>query len=636
MRSSFHSLLDTSLSSRSAISRPQHETLKLHTTFIMKDRCKNAENKCSQISEQIMRSLEHKEKKNFEWMDWQTAVLNDGNIINLRDVFRGITNKPWRGAMAGDEWIKKLIVQIPIQIARGTSNKFKLMHNGEDDQKEYIKAVDAYSLCKAIRFGAYDGLIKSWEGPIKVVTSMGKQSTGKSYMLNHLFGTKFDNTSTDGVWLSVRVVDGIMYIICDFEGLGSIERSPQEDMLLATFNAAISNCTIFKCDSRFDGTLEDMFSSFQSGVKIMAGSNHCFIGLLLFVIRDVVETSKESVEAEFERHIGRLMSKSEIVVNEDGDEISDFFVNQMYANGLGIISFPPLGNEGFFRELNDTMVAAICGDDDDDDYSDGGWLVLNHFKLIMSKLSIGDYSAMSGEQAKIRMQEIRETVKNAVEVGCIVDPPHAPCGVTFQVDDHQNLLLLDGKTVVTIYDIHSVVRNIRNYRSALDGFSKDQSSIDAEDKMLKLLNSIDDAGLILEKDQRNKLLEFMYDLFQTAFPRNRNNFKEWTILYQVFLDLIFFRRKERVMMYIAENTKMFEEEERFGIEATRGAAQSHLNIIRVNLELCGQKCADCYYPCLLRKYHKGTGLAEFDEDHCCMLSHHQCRDHPAGVSTKHT
>ena len=54
-----------------------------------------------------------------------------------------------------------------------------------DDQKEYIKigAVDSYSLCKAIRLGAYEGLIKSWEGKIKIVTSMGKQSTGKSYMV---------------------------------------------------------------------------------------------------------------------------------------------------------------------------------------------------------------------------------------------------------------------------------------------------------------------------------------------------------------------------------------------------------------------------------------------------------------------
>jgi len=67
---------------------------------------------------------------------------------------------------------------------------------------------------------------------------------------------------------SCKIIKDCLYIIGDFEGLGSFERSAQEDMLLATFNSAISNCTIFKCDNRFDRTVEDMFNKFQSGVKI--------------------------------------------------------------------------------------------------------------------------------------------------------------------------------------------------------------------------------------------------------------------------------------------------------------------------------------------------------------------------------
>ena len=212
------------------------------------------------------------------------------------------------------------------------NNQFKLMHNGEDDQEKYHEAGDAYSLCKAIRFGAYDGLIKSWEGPIRVVTSMGKQSTGKSYMLNHLFGTKFDISGgrcTDGGWLSARIVDDILYIVCDFEGLGSFERSPQEDMLLATFNAAVSNCTIFKCDNRFDRTVEDMFNKFQSGVKIMAGSKDCFVGSLMLVIKDVVDTGADAAVADFQRHIQRLAHESELIKDADGKVASSFFVSQV-------------------------------------------------------------------------------------------------------------------------------------------------------------------------------------------------------------------------------------------------------------------------------------------------------------------
>ena len=257
--------------SRAAIYYPRDRKLAFHSTFLLEDKCKDAKAICDSVCETVQTSLEVKEMKNFKFLEWNTAVFTNKQPVKLKHVLKEIKNTYWSHKRM-DYWVKKMIVETPIQIARGANNQFKLMHNGEDNQEEYVKAVDTYDLAKAIRFGAYDGLIKHWDGPIKVVTSMGKQGTGKSYMLNHLFGTKFDISGgrcTDGCWLAVRLVEDVLYIICDFEGLGSFERTPQEDMLLATFNAAVSNCTIFKCDARFDRTTGDMFNRFQSGVKIM-------------------------------------------------------------------------------------------------------------------------------------------------------------------------------------------------------------------------------------------------------------------------------------------------------------------------------------------------------------------------------
>ena len=115
-----------------------------------------------------------------------------------------------------------------------------------DDQREYIKAgaMNAYALCKTIRLGAYDALIKSWEGDIKIATSMGKQSTGKSYMLNHLFGTKFDISGgrcTDGAWLSARILNDTLFILCDF---GSFESTPQEDVI--SYIQFCKFCSLFR------------------------------------------------------------------------------------------------------------------------------------------------------------------------------------------------------------------------------------------------------------------------------------------------------------------------------------------------------------------------------------------------------
>eukprot|EP01084_Bolivina_argentea_P024954 46444_1 len=273
--------------SRAAVYHPTDATLQLHTTYMMKEECKDALNLCQQVSTKIQKSLYDKERKNFKFFNWDCQVFEYHDQIKAKQIIKSIKNKNKKWKL--DEFIRNLIVQIPIQIARGEKNQLLLMYNGEDDQTEYTKeqSIGSRSLCKVIRLSAYDGLIKSWEGQIKIVTSMGKQSTGKSYMLNHLFGTKFDVSGqrcTDGVWLTARIVDDVLYIICDFEGLGSFERSAQEDMLLATFNSAISNCTIFKCDNRFDRDLEDMFNDFQSGVEIMSGSDSLFAGTLLITI----------------------------------------------------------------------------------------------------------------------------------------------------------------------------------------------------------------------------------------------------------------------------------------------------------------------------------------------------------------
>ncbi|KAH9289584.1 hypothetical protein KI387_033701, partial [Taxus chinensis] len=74
------------------------------------------------------------------------------------------------------------------------------------------------------------------------------QSNGKSYLLNHLSGSLLDvarGICTDGVWMKIRLDAKCLYVLMDFEGLGSFERTEQEDMLLFVLNAAISNLTNF-------------------------------------------------------------------------------------------------------------------------------------------------------------------------------------------------------------------------------------------------------------------------------------------------------------------------------------------------------------------------------------------------------
>jgi GTPase Era involved in 16S rRNA processing len=62
---------------------------------------------------------------------------------------------------------------------------------------------------------------------VKVVSSMGEQSVGKSFALNHLVDTSFAGSAmrtTEGVWMSVTPTDAALIVALDFEGLFSSVR----------------------------------------------------------------------------------------------------------------------------------------------------------------------------------------------------------------------------------------------------------------------------------------------------------------------------------------------------------------------------------------------------------------------------
>jgi hypothetical protein len=47
-------------------------------------------------------------------------------------------------------------------------------------------------LTTLLHFGLYDVILSQWDGKIKVVSSMGKQTCGNSYLLNHMVGSLLD------------------------------------------------------------------------------------------------------------------------------------------------------------------------------------------------------------------------------------------------------------------------------------------------------------------------------------------------------------------------------------------------------------------------------------------------------------
>jgi hypothetical protein len=116
---------------------------------------------------------------------------------------------------------------------------------------------------------------------------------------------------TDGCWLSVRkhrlpTGQTCLLVLLDFEGIGSWERTEQEDMLQSLFSAAVSNVTLFKTHFTFDRYTQQTLQRFNMGapkVKAMTGGadTRVFSGDIVFCLKDVMSSAVDEVKDEVSR-----------------------------------------------------------------------------------------------------------------------------------------------------------------------------------------------------------------------------------------------------------------------------------------------------------------------------------------------
>ncbi|XP_065844679.1 uncharacterized protein [Oscarella lobularis] len=156
-------------------------------------------------------------------------------------------------AVQADEFVLSIATSVPIQIAIAENNVLRPLSKGVN--VTFPGAMNSVQdFIDAISFGVYEAVFNYATKPAKVISAKGRQSAGKSFLLNHVTGAQFDiagGRCTQGIWMSVRLYPEVTVIALDFEGLGSFERSRQEDMLMAVFGGAISSLTVFKTGPPF-------------------------------------------------------------------------------------------------------------------------------------------------------------------------------------------------------------------------------------------------------------------------------------------------------------------------------------------------------------------------------------------------
>ncbi|TMW62239.1 hypothetical protein Poli38472_009732 [Pythium oligandrum] len=310
-------------------------------------------------------------------------------------------------------FLQRLVTFVPIQICRAEYNKLTVMVNGQDRSPDTsLEALQSADIARSIRFGLLSPLLQSWGSQCVVITSMGKQSTGKSYFLNHLTGSSFAIAGprcTDGAWMCVRLLsNNVLLVVIDFEGLGSFERSEQEDVFLSVLNASISMLTVFRMEMRCDKEIDELFSKFQKGSQLVKHDAQLFRGRLYMSVKDVNPNDHCGIVHEFTTKFKRLLS-----MNKEKNFLSD-----MYAGQLEVNCSPPLGTPGYYYSLagvKQFIENDLCGHTSSGFAS--GKAFLDCVRLVLAKISILDWTSMNESAVKMKSAEMACCLPDVVRFG---------------------------------------------------------------------------------------------------------------------------------------------------------------------------------------------------------------------------
>ena len=173
---------------------------------------------------------------------------------------------------------------------------------------------------------------------------------------------------------------------------------------------------------------------------------------------------------------------------------------------------------------------------------------------------------------------------------------------------------MDGNKVIVL-DAAESIPKIKDFEKVIQEYKQFDGLI--KDNLVAMANSLADAGLLLGRPDS---LKFLYEQFSVRVKRTHDNFINWTNIFQCFLDIIYWRRYNRVIKYINDNTKKFGKVAKDDIEDLVQQAENKLNKIRDKMRICKSICKtdkndkECYYLCLLCKNHEDDN--DWEDNHC--------------------
>ncbi|KZP02990.1 hypothetical protein FIBSPDRAFT_769606, partial [Athelia psychrophila] len=461
------------------------------------------------------------------------------------------------------EWLVNMLCLIPIHIAIAKENRFIPLKDGvsSTDLEKALLGAEVSQIVDSLSFGWYESIFQSYmvSKPVRVVSSMGEQSVGKSFALNHLADTSFAGSAmrtTEGVWMSVTPTEDALIVSLDFEGVHSIERSAQEDTLLVLFNTAISNLVLFRNNFALSRDIAGLFQSFQSSSTVLdpAANPTLFQSTLVIIIKDVVDSDKAEIAREFSLKFQKIVQ----------DEQDANFITKLHAGKLSIIPWPVIESRDFYR-LFPTLKKSL--DKQIVTHRTAGEF-LHTLKTLMAKLKANDWGALSQTMATHRAQLLLSLLPNALIFG--------------------------------LSEVHPEPVPLKN-------FDTDVTITQPDSAALFSLASSADRGA-----EREETLASLRNFWEMENPRQSMQDDPWFSALSKYLESIAEMRVRHVQEWVDSNLSRFQTGQE-NIQELRRTLQSATTDLTANIQLCGTKCASCHLACVQSRSHKGP--------HDCCTSH---------------
>lgn len=494
---------------------------------------------------------------------------------------------PLSSVRAG-EWAIQSICLVPLQIAIARDNRFLPLKDGlwSSALEQQMLGSSVTQVANSITFGWYESIFTHYDKPVKVVSSMGEQSTGKSYMLAHLVDTSFAGSAmrcTEGVWMCVTPTTETLFVALDFEGVHSLERSVQEDALLVLFNAAISNMILFRNNFAISRNIAGMFTSFQSSSNLFDpdANPSLFQSCLVIVIKDVVDADTDGIVQEFKDKFQRIVT----------DEQEANFLSRLHRGQLRIYPWPVIESRKYYTAYN--RLKQVLFQQAVSHPRAGAFL--HTMKTLMAKIKACDWGALDQNLAAQRADQLHTSLPTALMSG--VDEEGEP------------LKDMDNGVAITHCD-----SGARFYLSS------------------PALNLAEDS------EQREGILSALYMTINSNASRQDVQDHEWLSAVRLDVQALLEARITYVKDWATTNCTRFEGHA--DIQQFRRILEAGIVDLRDGVIICGANCSHCHLLCTSSKRHSGPHTC--NTSHVCKqgcsfehgASHVACGQ-PAGHAGKH-